>query len=203
MGRPLSARIPTNEVIALYEAGHTATDIAERLHTVQSVILRRLDRYGVGRRRRGNISPIPIASIVAMYETGANVGQVARRFKVSKTAVKWRLKKAGIPIRQHVFVDRTGSANHQWRGGVIVTRGYVKVNVGDGKYIFEHRRVVAERLGRDLKPGEIVHHLNGIRNDNRSENLRLTTRQDHEHYTYVKCLQARVRELESHLKSHG
>lgn len=62
--------------------------------------------------------------------------------------------------------------------------GYKRLSCGkdeNGKRIFidEHRKIMEEHIGRKLKPNEIVHHINGNKNDNRIENLQLMTLSEH------------------------
>lgn len=73
---------------------------------------------------------------------------------------------------------RTGERNPKWRGGLInMPDGYIyqyspdHPNATKSGYVLQHRLVVEKRIGRFLLPSEAVHHINGIRNDNRDANL--------------------------------
>ena len=52
----------------------------------------------------------------------------------------------------------------------------VKMGLDKDSWVFEHRQVMEQSIGRSLYPGETVHHKNGVRDDNRLCNLELWTR---------------------------
>lgn len=97
----------------------------------------------------------------------------------------------------------------QWKGGRYTAKGYVHVLIATlpeasqkmaremapkKNYIQEHRIIMAMHLGRPITKDEVVHHINGVKTDNRPENLEALRRGDHTiHHREVEKEVARLR----------
>ena len=105
----------------------------------------------------------------------AKVGRKRDRLKHNQSEKERYRKKHGIVSDDDLKCAPKGS-------GTITSYGYRQIirhdhpNSRKDGQMFEHVFVMSEHLGRPLNKGENVHHKNGIKHDNRIENLELWSR---------------------------
>lgn len=148
-------------------------------------------------------------------EEEKSCGEIAEQcsYHPSVKTVEWRLNKMGVRLRNYreasqvrlkhgrnPIIMLNGQKAINWKGGKHTRDGYVLIYrpnhprcKGSG-YIYEHIVVWEENHKRRLPEGWIIHHLNGIKDDNRPMNLVAYPRLKHERL--IPYLLTKLRELE-------
>lgn len=126
------------------------------------------------------------------YAAAGSVQELARRVGKSYSTVRYHLQRNGIEILTTGFkspksVTHFGQDANGWKGGTYYhSDGYIYEYAPDHPaaetakgYVLQHRLVMEDKLNRLLAPGELVHHINEVKDDNRPENLELHDRSSH------------------------
>lgn len=144
----------------LYESGMSLNQIAAHVGTNMSAVRKALLDQGVTLRSRKQGIQLARAEGRAGGRKGQKDSRTPEQVRAcTEAAVKARQAKA-------LGVSRKPS-------------GYIAYTTGPNKDRSVHVVVMEQAIGRRLRRAEVVHHKNGIRDDNSLDNLQLMTRAEH------------------------
>jgi transposase-like protein len=176
----------TEEIVRLYTSGASMAQTAKAVGVTAGTVKSHLRRRGIeidSARRKRRHTPQQEEEAVRLYQSGARPTDIVETVGLaSYDSLYSILKKHGVRTRLS-----TGRNANDWEE-YVNREGYVVVKVpadwkyldtmrgghgGNGLWLPKHRVVMANHLGRGLRPEEHVHHKDGNRANNEIENLQL------------------------------
>ncbi len=141
--------------------------------TVRRVILR--SGKSVPMQRRRHKRPELESQMRDLYMGGKTIREISRQFDLSSSTLSDILLEGGIVIRTPGLQSQRRPPTKEGYVEVLIDRSdpILAAMARAGKYMLEHRVVMARHLNRALDPYETVHHINGDRADNRIDNLQM------------------------------
>lgn len=173
------------EIARLYRAKKSPQEIQEQFGICRQTVLDISRSLGCKIQPRGQryraFNDRQLKRMATLWTQGESQFAIARKFGVSQAVISRLLRGIGVEIKPRLA---RGARHGLWKDGRTITAGgYVLVRMPDDRrfasmtnrsgYVLEHRLVMAQKLGRALLVNETVHHINGIKTDNRPGNLQL------------------------------
>lgn len=188
--------LSTNEVAK--RIGRSPTTVAGRLRKA-GFVLRTLQEssqlsYDTGYRRFLSLANRGLTDevIKKLYlEEKLSVPEIANKFGCSASGIDTRLRKMDCmrnlsEANKIAYKKYPKQSFTHFKGGKYTDKaGYILVLApnhprgGKGRYVFEHILVWEHCHNKSVPKGYIIHHLNGIKSDNRPENLVAMPRAKH------------------------
>ena len=178
--KPRLANVPKEELTDLYWGKQLSLQEVGKIYGVTSTtIMKRMKVLSIPRRViHGFLKDVTREQLVHLYnKQHLTTYDIAKMYNVDPSSIWERMRHLGITLRQSGGRKR-GVIGKGWHK---TGHGYIRCLMPDNSpyttmarpdgYVLEHRLRMAEHLVRCLLPREVVHHINGVKDDNRIENL--------------------------------
>ena len=215
-----------------YEENLKLREVADRLGVCVDTILRNMHRYGIPAKPRklymAEQNPSTVAKLAEAkrlyFEENMSCWDIQQRLDISFYTLQRLFRDNGLKFRSSTESMRLAYSKYQTMGfqkginhhrfnghrATRNTRGYILVfqpshhRAPINGYVGEHILVWERVHNRPLPDGWVVHHLNGIKSDNRPQNLVGLSNRAHrqvlaEKGKRIRFLENRVKELEQSL----
>ncbi len=225
-GRPLAHKILSKELIhRLYrEEEKSVPEISRQLAIPTNTIRHYMERWGIPQRNAGEAHRIAIKRGIIKgvqltlskeelydlyWKQNYTLGDIAKQVGCCIDRVKRQMQKLNIPRRtvseayKLAFIKGrkgNGGRHYDRRGGYVYILQPTHRLTDYRGYVREHVLVWEQAHARELPDGWCVHHINGIRDDNRPENLLGLPKRNHHYALKMQAQQKRIRELESEIR---
>jgi hypothetical protein len=190
------------------------TNIISKNNVKRGLVKDKYFRFVAGHNRK-QYKELNWNDLINEYQNGFSVDILSGKYHVPKTTVNRYFRIMGINKRtssetQVIMHQKgfreilSGSKHPSWKGGRKAKQGYIQLLIpkhpraDSNGYVMEHLYIWEKIYGKSLPNGYCIHHLNGVRNDNRPENLVALKRG--EHASLAEPYKKRIRELEKEMQ---
>lgn len=180
----------------LYSQGLRQKDIAPLVGVCVATLVVRMKESGIATRshlerfpEKRNRPEVLVSQLVEGYNRGLTLTELALEYQTPEETVRRWLHERGVCMRPRSFWVPGSRPTGKGKYKMVKQADNPKAHKG---MMREHDVVMEAHIGRGLRLDEQVHHKNGLKWDNRLENLELVDVSDHTRLHAAECKALRL-----------